>query len=52
MGKVEIEIALLELIDGNNILKKLMLKANKVAGEKNREKIFDNTSSTIRYFLR
>jgi hypothetical protein len=40
MGNREIEIGLLELIDGNDILKKLMLKANKVAGEKNREKIF------------
>ena len=40
MGNREIEIALLELLDGNDILKKLMLKANKVAGEKKREKIF------------
>jgi hypothetical protein len=40
MGNREIEIALIELLDGNDILKKLMLKANKVAGEKNREKIF------------
>ena len=32
---------MLELLDGNDILKKLMLKANKVAGEKKREKIFN-----------
>jgi hypothetical protein len=41
MGNREIEIALLELIDGSDILKKLMLKANKVAGEKQRKKIFN-----------
>jgi hypothetical protein len=41
MGNREIEVALLELLDGNDILKKLMLKANKVAGEKHREKIFN-----------
>jgi hypothetical protein len=40
IGNREIEIALLELLDGNNILKKLMLKANKVAIKKDREKIF------------
>jgi hypothetical protein len=40
VGNQEIEIALIELLDGNDILRKLMLRANRVAGEKNGEKIF------------
>jgi hypothetical protein len=36
----EIEIALLELLDGNDILKKLVVKANKVSDAKHREKVF------------
>jgi hypothetical protein len=45
MGNREIEIALIELLDGNDILKKLMLRANRVAVEKNREKIFSKILS-------